>query len=87
MNARKNHIRKKIPLNEYPEFADRLKIAMELRNYTTAQLADSIYTSSAAISMYRNGRRMPSSVILCLIAKELEVSADFLLGLSDYIYI
>lgn len=78
---------KKLPLNEYPEFSDRLKVVMEIRDYTTLKLATNIYTSPTTISMYRCGRRMPSPEVLCLIAKELDVSTDFLLGLSDYIYV
>lgn len=87
MNTRKRICPKKLPLSEYPEFADRLKVVMDIRDYTTLKLATNTYTSPATISMYRNGKRMPNSAILCLIAKELEVSTDFLLGLTDYIYV
>lgn len=78
---------KKLPLNEYPEFSDRLKVIMDIRDYTTLELAASIYTSPNAISMYRSGKRMPSPEVLCLIARELDVSTDFLLGLTDFIYV
>ena len=78
---------KRFPLTQYPEFCDRLKVAMDIRDYTSQQLAQKIYTSTNTISMYRCGRRMPSPEVLCLIAKELRVSTDFLLGLSDFIYI
>ena len=78
---------KKFPRSQYPEFADRLRVAMDLRGYTTAELAACIYTSQATISMYRCGKRMPSIEILCLIAKELQVSTDFLLGLTEFIYV
>ena len=78
---------KRFPLNQYPEFCDRLRIAMDIRDYTTQKLAESIYTSTNTISMYRCGKRMPRPEVLCLIAKELEVSTDFLLGLTDLIYV
>jgi transcriptional regulator with XRE-family HTH domain len=78
---------KRFPLNQYPKFCDRLKVAMDIRDYTTQKLAKSIYISSNTVSMYRCGRRMPSPDVLCLIARELNVSTDFLLGLTDFIYV
>ena len=78
---------KRFPLNQYPKFCDRLKVAMDIRDYTAQKLAEKIFISSNTISMYRCGRRMPSPEVLCLIAKELRVSTDFLLGLNDFIYI
>lgn len=60
---------------------------MELRGYSTVDLAARIYTSQATISMYRSGKRLPNLEILCLIAKELQVSSDFLLGLTEFIYV
>lgn len=78
---------KRIPVNLYPNFSDRLKVAMDIRDYSTTDLATSIYTSPTTITMYRCGKRMPRPEVLCLIAKELDVSTDFLLGLSDFIYV
>lgn len=60
---------------------------MELRGYSTVDLATRIYTSQATISMYRCGKRLPSIEILRLISKELQVSTDFLLGLTEFIYV
>ena len=76
-----------LPLDQYPKFSDRLKVVMDIRGYTAVELATSIYTSPTTISMYRRGKRMPSPEVLCLIAIELDVSTDFLLGLKDYIYV
>lgn len=78
---------KKFPLTQYPRFSDRLKVAMDVRDYSNQKLAANIYTTPTAITMYRSGKRMPSPEVLCLIAKELDVSTDFLLGLSELIYI
>ena len=77
---------KRLSVKLYPNFSDRLKVIMELREYTTARLAQKIFTSPHTITMYRCGKRMPSPEILCLLAKELEVSTDFLLGLTDFMY-
>ena len=87
MNTRKRICPKNYSLSEYPEFSDRLKLVMKLRNYTSGKLAARIFTSRATISMYLSGRRMPTISILCLISKELEVSTDFLLGLSEIVYV
>ena len=78
---------KKLQKNEYPNFSDRLKVVMELRECSVSDLAEKIYISKTTVSMYRNGERLPSLQVLCLIAIELDVSTDFLLGLSDFILI
>lgn len=77
---------KKLSVKLYPDFSDRLKIAMEIRGYSTTKLSETIHTAPSTIAMYRSGKRMPSIDILCLISKELDVSTDFLLGLRDFIY-
>ena len=77
----------KIPISEYPDFSDRLKITMELRNCSVEELAHKTYLSKAAICGYRKGTRTPNLVILRLISETLNVSSDFLIGLKEYIYI
>lgn len=75
------------PQTQYPEFSERLKIAMDIRQYTVEDLAARVYTSQSTISMYRSGKRLPNILILRLIAKELRVSTDYLLGLTDFIFV
>lgn len=70
---------------KYPTFADRLKLAMILRDYSIRKLGKCLYLSPTTVSGYLSGRRMPDCIILCKIAKELRVSTDFLLGIVDYI--
>ena len=72
---------------EYPAFSDRLKIAMQIRNCSVAELAASSYVTKSAICGYRSGHRSPDIIILRAIAESLDVSADFLLGLREDIYI
>ena len=72
---------------QYPEFSERLKIAMTIRQYTVDDLAARTHTSPSTISMYRCGKRLPNIEILRLLAKELRVSSDYLLGLSDFIFV
>ena len=77
----------KISTKEYPHFSDRLKIAMHLRNCSVEELAHSSFLTHSTVSNYRTGKREPSLATLFLIAKTLDVSSDFLLGLTEYIYI
>ena len=76
-----------IQTTQYPEFSERLKLAMSIREYSVEDLANRTHTSHSTISMYRSGKRLPNILILRLIAKELRVSTDYLLGLSDFIFI
>ena len=82
----KNHSTKPLQ-TQYPEFSERLKIAMTIRQYTVEDLATRTHTSQSTISMYRCGKRLPNILILRLIAKELRVSSDYLLGLSDFNFV
>lgn len=69
---------------KYPTFAHRLCFAMVFRDYTVKKLADSLFLNPSTISGYRHGYRMPDCATLCKIARELQVSTDFLLALNDY---
>lgn len=72
---------------QYPAFSERLKTAMAIRQYSVEDLATRTHTSHSTISMYRSGKRLPNIEILRLIAKELRVSSDYLLGLSDFFFV
>lgn len=69
----------------YPKFADRLDLVMQIRNCSNLELAKNIYMSPSAVSSYKTGHRQPNFEILRSIALALNVSTDFLLGLSDHI--
>lgn len=77
----------KISLKEYPDFSDRLKIAMDIRECTVGELAAAAYVTKSAICGYRAGYRSPNVNTLKLLAKELDVSSDFLIGIQEEIYI
>lgn len=72
---------------KYPSFPLRLQFAMALRGYSSQQLANRLFLTHSTISGYRTGTRTPSCEILYDIAKELQVSSDFLLCLSNYVFI
>ncbi len=65
-------------------FSDNLKKAMAHRKVTQAWLADKANQKEATISRYVNGvNKSPQIDILVEIAKALNVSTDYLLGLSS----
>lgn len=77
----------KISTNEYPAFSDRLKIAMQLRDCSVSELAVISFLTPSTISAYRTGIRSPNVETLRILAKNLDVSADFLIGLREEIFI
>ena len=69
--------------NENKIFAARLKECMKEKGIIQQQLADELHTSRQAVSLYLTGQSIPPLDKLLLIVKFLNVSADYLLGLSD----
>lgn len=65
-------------------FSENLRKAIKLRGVTQAWLADKSNQNEATISRYANGvNKSPQIDILVEIAKALNISTDYLLGLSD----
>ncbi|MBX3084611.1 MAG: helix-turn-helix transcriptional regulator [Anaerolineae bacterium] len=62
---------------------ERLKAVREARELSQKDLAERIGTTDKQIWRYENGLNVPSSDVLARIAKELEVSADYLIGLVE----
>ena len=77
----------RVSTNKYPNFSDRLKVAMELRKCSVEKLAEICFLTPSAISGYRTGLRSPNIDTLRILAKNLDVSSDFLIGLQEEIYI
>lgn len=66
------------------DFAKTLRETIESRNISQKWLADAADTKEATISRYVTGvNKSPNVDILINIAKALNVSTDFLLGLTD----
>src|SRR5574338_76877 len=63
--------------------ADRLKAIRVKRGYTQESLAEELNTDKRQVTRWESGTFTPNSETLFRIAKTLNVSADFLLGLSD----
>jgi len=65
------------------KFGERLLKLREERNETQQQLADAIGITRQSISRYETNDRTPNIDLVYNIAKHYNVSADYLLGLSD----
>lgn len=64
-------------------FSDRLKAARELRKVNQAELATRASLPATSISHFEAGSRKPSFDNLRRLALALEVTTDYLLGLTD----
>ena len=64
-------------------FSKNLKTAMKSKGLNQKQLAEKIGVTPQSISYYCNGTRLPDVDILRLLASCLDVSADYLLGLTE----
>ena len=62
---------------------DRLRAFRESHDLTQQQLADRLHMSINQVHRYENGVADPSPYQLKRIAKELQVTSDYLLGLVD----
>ena len=63
-------------------FRPRLREAMRASGLNESELAEMVDMTRPAISMYLSGRRIPETVSLIRLCRALDISADYLLGLS-----
>ena len=72
---------KKESANRFPVFSQRFR---DLRGKMSQdKFADFLGTSRPTVGFYENGDHLPDALTLSQIAKKCNVSADYLLGLSD----
>ena len=64
-------------------FGDKLKALRIEKGWTQQQLASRMELVNATISAYEQGAKYPSVEVLIKICETFNVSADYLLGLSD----
>ena len=65
-------------------FGERLRELRRERGVGQVELANRIGVSKSIISLWENGLREPTISNLVAIAKYFGVTADYLVGLSDY---
>lgn len=63
---------------------ERLTKIRQARKLTQKQLAKKLNVDQTTISAYKKGRGLPNSDMLIKLSKELHISADYLIGLSDF---
>lgn len=64
-------------------FAERLKEVRQEKGLTQTQLAELLSTTQSTIGKYEREELQPNFEVLKKLCKVLEVSADYLIGLSD----
>lgn len=62
----------------------RLKEELKATGLTTKQIADKIGVSPEMVTQYTTTKKLPKLDTFAKICKELELSADYLLGIKDY---
>lgn len=68
-------------------FAERLKRAMEYRNKTITDISINCGLSKGLLSNYLNGKFIAKQKNIYIIAKYLEISPSYLLGITDQMII
>lgn len=66
------------------KFAERLKVLRLERNLKQKDVAKGLGVSQAAVARWEANLQIPNIDILYKVALFFDVSADFLLGLTDY---
>ena len=66
------------------EFTKRFNEALKACGKTQTEIAKELNVSKQCVNDYKTGKTVPSIQTLYLLCKVLDVSADFLLGISDY---
>lgn len=65
------------------KLAERLCVCLDDRGWNASKLASKANISKSSISTYMSGDQCPSISLIVKLAEALEVSTDYLLGLSD----
>lgn len=66
--------------------SNRITALRNRKGISQAQLAQMLHISPSTVGMYEQGRRIPNVDILVLISKVFDVSLDYLITGSDYLY-
>lgn len=67
------------------EFAIRLKEARDGAGMSQKEVADAVGVTPSAYANYEQGTREPAFKVLVKICEALDISADYLLGIEDWI--
>ena len=67
------------------KFCQRFNEILSVTDKTQTQIANAVGVTKLVISDYKHGKSVPSLDTLYALCKYLDVSADYMLGLSDVI--
>ena len=65
-------------------FKERFNEALKASGKTQTQIARELNITKQCVNDYKKGKSVPSIETLYLLCKSLDVSSDYLLGLTDY---
>jgi len=71
------------PMGELGEFGERLRMLRESRGLTAKDLGKMVSLGGPTITRYEKGQRDPDTETLVRLAEILDVSLDYLFGLTD----
>ena len=69
-------------MNELSDFYIRLRPILDERGITVTMLTKELGITTGQFSDWKHGKRNPSTTYIAKIAKYLDISADYMLGLS-----
>ena len=65
------------------KFSERLTIELKASALTQKEIAEKLHINAANITNWKKGTNIPSLEVFYKLCKLLDVSADYLLGLTD----
>ena len=69
---------------DFKAFAERIKSLRQEKGVGQNKLAEDLKLSNASISYWETCKQIPSAEVIFKMAKYFEVSADYILGITDY---
>ena len=72
-----------IRMSDYSIFSERVKLQLEKNNISQRELAEKTGITEATISRYISSKRIPKATEILKIAKVLNCTSDFLLGIDS----
>ena len=65
------------------KFTERFNELLKISGKSQVEIAKAINVSKQCVTDYKSGKSLPSLQTLCLLCEYLEVSSDYLLGITD----
>ena len=66
------------------KFTERFNEALQITKKTQAEIARALHLSKQTVNDYKRGKSVPSIQVLYALCEYLDVSADYLLGRTEY---